>query len=180
MTKTIRYDVSEHAHRFAIWTAARAATRGMAGGTTKNIEKAIGRANLRSFLDASEGQKGISDFESYLKKHDDFCKEIISYFNEIKLECTYGRAAKIVAVYFKTRLLNLENHPLINVIFPPIDSVLLKNLANKSRDPELKFLADKKWTQFDEGGYQEIMEDIEKWSVRNNLKYWELEKYWWP
>ena len=94
------------------------------------------------------------------------------------MECTYGRAAKIVAVYFKTRLLNLENHPLINVIFPPIDSVLLKNLADKS--PELKLLADKKWTQFDSKGYQENMEDIEKWSVRNNLKYWELEKYWRP
>jgi hypothetical protein len=96
------------------------------------------------------------------------------------LECTYGSAAKIVAVYFKTRLLNLENHPLINVIFPPIDSVLLKNLANKSCDPELKFLADKKWTQFDEGGYGIVIEAISKWSVKNNLKFWELEKYWWP
>jgi hypothetical protein len=178
MTKSIQYDIHEHAHRFAIWTAARAATRGMAGGKTENIEKAIEQANLRNFLEANEGQKHISDFDSYLEKHEDFCEEIMAYFHEIKLECSYGRAAKIVAVYFKTRLLNLENHPLINVIFPPIDSVLLKNLADKS--PELKFLADKKWTQFDSKGYQEIMEDIEKWSVRNNLKYWELEKYWWP
>ena len=89
------------------------------------------------------------------------------------MECTYGRAAKIVAIYFKTRLLNLENHPLINVIFPPIDSVLLKNLADKS--PELKFLADKKWTQFDEGGYRIVIEAISKWSIKNNLKYWEVE-----
>ncbi len=178
MIKSERYDVQEHAHRFAVWTAARAATRGMAGGSTENIEKAIGRANLRNFLEANEGQKSILDFHSYLEKHYVFCTEIIAYFNKIKLECTYGRAAKIVAVYFKTRLLNLENHPLINVIFPPIDSVLLKNLADKS--PELKFLADKKWTQFDAEGYEIAIKSIEKWSVKNNLKFWEVEKYWRP
>jgi hypothetical protein len=179
MTKTIRYDVSEHAHRFAIWTAARAATRGMAGGTTKNIEKAIGRANLRRFLESKANAKNTLDFDSYLKAHDGFCKEIISYFNEIKLECTYGRAAKIVAVYFKTRLLNLESHPLLNVIFPPIDSVLLKNLA-KVFSSEMKHLADKKWTQFDVGSYNIIIEAIAKLSVKNNHKFWEVEKYWWP
>ena len=178
MIKSERYDVREHAHRFAVWTAARAATRGMQGGTTKNVEKAIGRANLRSFLEAKLNEKNTLDFDSYLKTHHDFCKEIINYFNEIKLECTYGRAAKIVAVYFKTRLLNLESHPLLNVIFHPIDSVLLKNLADKS--PELKFLADKKWTQFDAEGYEIAIKSIEKWSVKNNLKFWEVEKYWWP
>ena len=102
----------------------------------------------------------------------------MAYFNEIKLDCSYGRAAKIVAVYFKTRLLNLENHPLINVNFPPIDAVLLKNLADKS--PELKFLADKKWTHFDAEGYETAIKSITKWSVINNQKFWEVEKYWWP
>jgi hypothetical protein len=95
------------------------------------------------------------------------------------LECTYGRAAKIVAVYFKTRLLNLESHPLLNVIFPPIDSVLLKNLA-KVFSSEMKNLAHKKWTQFDLEDYKTTIQTITIWSVKNDLKFWEVEKYWWP
>ena len=179
MTKSIQYDTHEHAHRFAVWTAARAATRGMAGGTTENIEKAIGMAKLRNFLEAKVNEKNTLDFDSYFKVHDGFCKEIVRYFNEIKLECTYGRAAKIVAVYFKTRLLNLESHPLLNVIFPPIDSVLLKNLA-KVFSSEMKNLAHKKWTQFDLEDYKTTIQTITIWSVKNDLKFWEVEKYWWP
>ena len=46
-----KYKIDEHSHRFAVWTAARAATRGMKGGTTKNVKNSIEDANLRSFVE---------------------------------------------------------------------------------------------------------------------------------
>ena len=45
---------------------------------------------------------------------------------------------------------------------------------------QLLFLADKKWTHFDAEGYEIAIKSITKWSVINNQKFWEVEKYWWP
>ena len=45
---------------------------------------------------------------------------------------------------------------------------------------QLLFLADKKWTHFDAEGYEIAINSITKWSVLNNQKFWEVEKYWWP
>ena len=181
MTDKNEYTIEEHNHRFAVWTAARAATRGMKGGTTENVKKAIRHSGLRSIVEVENIDNPISSFEAYLIDHDKYCKKIIDYFKSIGIQkdiCTYGRAAKIIAIYIKTRILNIENHRLMNFAFPPIDSILLENLAKKFH--ELNDLKKVKWTKLDEVNYNKTIKVIDDWRCNKNIKMWEIEKYWSP
>ena len=165
-------------HRFAVWTAARAATRGMKGGTTQNVEKVISDSDLQSFLEIENTDNEILSFQRYLTNHDKYCVKIINYFKDIGITCTYGRAAKIIAIYIKTRILNTEDHRLMNFAFPPIDSILLERLANKFH--ELNDLKKFKWTQLDSTEYEKIIKRINAWCIKNKKKMWEIEDYWSP
>ena len=181
MTDKNEYTIEEHNHRFAVWTAARAATRGMKGGTTENVKKAIRHSGLRSIVEVENIDNPISSFEAYLKDHDKYCKNIIDYFKSIGIQkdiCTYGRAAKIIAIYIKTRILNTKDHRLMNFAFPPIDSILLENLANEFH--ELNDLKKVKWTQLKSHEYKDIIKRINAWCMKNDMKMWGIEKYWNP
>ena len=182
MTDKNKYTIEEHSHRFAVWTAARAATRAMKGGTTENVENAINSSGIPSLIDVPEEYSLISDFPTYQRVHNEYCDRIINHFKSIKdipdNTCTYGRAAKIIAIYIKTRILNTENHRLMNFAFPPIDSILLENLAKQSI--ELKHLKKEKWTQLNKDKYNKITKVIDKWCLKKNIKIWEIEKYWSP
>ena len=174
-----KYTIDVHSHRFAVWTAARAATRGMKGGTTKNVKNSIEDANLRSFVEIVNIDTPISSFDVYKKHHDKYCKKIINYFKDIGIRCTYGRAAKIIAIYIKTRILSTEDHRLMNFAFPPIDSILLENLAKEY--PKLKDLKKVKWTQLESKKYNDIIARLnDEWCMKKQKKMWEIEDYWNP
>lgn len=174
-----RYTIEEHSHRFAVWTAARAATRGMKGGSTQNVEKAIEVANLRSFVEIKNIETPISSFGVYKEHHDKYCEKIINYFKNIGIPCTFGRAAKIIAIYIKTRMLNTEDHRLMNFAFPPIDSILLENLAKNYT--KLNDLNKIKWTQLESKEYNDIIARLNnELFVKKQKKMWEIEEYWRP
>ena len=171
-----KYTIEEHSHRFAVWTAARAATRGMKGGTTQNVEKSIEVANLRSFVEIENIDTPISSFDVYKKHHDKYCEKIVKCFKDIGIPCTHGRAAKIIAIYIKTRILNTEGHRLMNFAFPPIDSILLENLAKEY--PKLKDLKKVKWTQLEPDEYNNIIVRLNnEWCIKKQKKMWEVEQY---
>jgi len=183
MTDKNNYTNEEHSHRFAVWTAARAATRGMKGGTTNNVEEAIESSRLRTLIDSPKEHSPISDFITYQRVHNQYCDGIIKHFKSIKDipngTCTYGRAAKIIAIYIKTRILNTEDHRLMNFVFPPIDSILLENLAKEY--PMFKDLKKVKWTQLKSDEYNDIIARLNnEWCMKNDMKMWEVEKYWGP
>tara|TARA_B100001287_G_C22631476_1_gene505398 strand:- start:718 stop:1266 length:549 start_codon:yes stop_codon:yes gene_type:complete len=177
--KNNKYTIDQHSHRFAVWTAARAATRGMKGGTTQNVEKAIRDSDLQSFVEIENIDTPISSFDVYKEHHDKYCKKIIKCFKDIGIPCTYGRAAKIIAIYIKTRILNIEDHRLMNFAFPPIDSILLENLAKEY--PTLKDLKKVKWTQLESKKYNDIIARLNnEWCMKKQKKMWEIEDYWNP
>lgn len=161
------YDIFEHQHRFAIWTAARAVQRSFI--STKFIGEAIEATSLRKF---SESEINIS-LEDYKQLHKEWSTQIITTLNN-KVECSYGRAAKIIAIYLKTTVVIPEKGltQRCEVIYPPIDRVLLKAL---SKLEELKDFDKEKWTTFDEPKYKEVANRIrKKFSCFN----WSIEKYW--
>lgn len=122
------YSHAEHLHRFACWTAARAAQRGWAGATTKTITKALEdtefAANLQELFDSSPDSKM---FDAW---HSSIVQEIGEVLLKLDLEpkgITYGRIAKIIAVYIKT--VYISAHPdssLAEVAHPPVDAILLR------------------------------------------------------
>ncbi|HMQ46597.1 MAG TPA: hypothetical protein PKA00_03645 [Saprospiraceae bacterium] len=167
------YDIQKHIHHYAVWTAARASQRGFT--KTEHIQAAIDATDLSALAMGELSEiKESKDFDHYHKK---VCASLKAYFSENNLPfCSYGRVAKIVAIYLKTAVV-LPTHgkgPLAAMIHPPIDSILLKNLHRQPAYKQYK-LNQYRWTALQEQEYWalwEILKSIQK------PPYWQLERYW--
>ena len=145
------------------------------------------RSNIKSIIESSRLQLFVNDkldysAEEYDKFHSLCASELIESFK--KLECnygienslTYGRAAKIIAIYLKTCVVFCKNSKCnkSNVIHPPIDGTLLLNL---SKIESLKCLKSKTWTTLNEDMYWKIISQIRQ---HFNKSDWTIEEYWTP
>ena len=163
------YTFNDHIHNYAVWTAARAVQRGFQGATTENISNAIDKAGLRTkFLD--------SNTEWTDKKFEKVHEETVKILRLNLNNCSFGRAAKIIAIYIKTAVLlpNKGDNSLSKVAFPPIDNILLSNLKNQR-------IIDKydKWTTIEESEkFFKIITEIKK--HLNGKPFWEIERFWQP
>lgn len=165
------YSINQHKHNFAIWTAARAAQRGFT--STANIGKAIESSDLPNFAQELD----INSQEEFDEKHKVLANQII---NSLKKEVgfsSYGRAAKIIAIYLKTFVIMDQSISAkgLEFIHPPVDRVLLQNLHNK-RDKTLD-LNKYNWTQLNESEYFDLIKKI-KTLVPDGKPFWYLEEYW--
>jgi hypothetical protein len=164
-SKLQNYSFNEHKHRYAVWTAARAQR---AFATNELIASAIEEADIRSFIESTDGISQ-EEFDAY---HKEWCTKIIDFFGDDK--CKYGRAAKIVSIYLKTAIVLPQQgiSPLCNIIHPPIDKILLSNIA--SRTP-LKHFAKVTWTTMTKEKYWKVVDDIRAAFGKCN---WEIEQFW--
>jgi len=154
----MNYNIEEHRHRFATWAAARAAQRGFT--KTANIIAAIDSTNLREIaMDKALWPKTDIDFEKF---HKQWCRKIMA-----KLNTTYGRAAKIVAIYLKTIIIlsGNEDSKFGKILHPPIDRILLSSLKIKQN-----------WTKLDEKSYFKLIKELK--TINKSNAFWRLEEHW--
>jgi len=125
------YTQSEHIHRYAVWTAARAVQRGFT--TTQNIHSAINQTRLPNFLD--EQIHDENDFKTFHIQTHNKLKEVFAKLGFDGESYSYGRSAKIIAIYLKTAVgIRFPiGDPLQALIHPPIDRILLQALAKEKR-----------------------------------------------
>ncbi|PTB96017.1 hypothetical protein C9994_09185 [Marivirga lumbricoides] len=165
------YSIKQHKHNFAIWTAARAAQRGYA--STEVIGEAIKASDLQNFAEKPE----VNSQEEFDVQHKVLANQIMKSLESRVIPCTYGRAAKIIAIYLKTFVIidqsNLAKG--IEFIHPPIDRILLHNLHNEV-DNTLK-LNNYSWTKIEENKYFELIEKL-KTLIPEGKPFWYLEKDW--
>ena len=127
------YDILEHRHRFAVWAAARASQRGFTSVAV--LSSTIDRAKIRDFVE-SKARTPI-DRVKFDSLHRKWCGDAMAALSEyapgIK-DVTYGRAAKLVAIYLKSSVIlgNALDTEFARVAHPPIDSILLRNLSKSS------------------------------------------------
>lgn len=168
--KIRNYSFNEHRHRFAMWTAARAVQRSFTN--TKNIIGVIEKTALREFAE-SNTLFSQADFD---RQHAKWCELIISLFQKSGQECSYGRAAKLIAIYLKTSVVVPsigQNSEIAELIHPPIDEVLLSTLIHEKGIVKLKNI---KWTKIEnETEYHEIRQAILDAGLPFN---WKLEAFW--
>lgn len=169
------YSFNEHLHRYSVWTAARAVQRGFV--KTALIEGAIEEAKLRTIASSND----INDKTTFDKLHNERCGLIIDYFKEnrvIEEKATYGRAAKIIAIYLKTSVVlpSSGTSPLAKIVHPPIDSILLTNVAKKLKGLFSDF-GQKRWTQFDKGEYFDVIDSLRTIKLDG---FWKIEEFWSP
>lgn len=169
------YDLFDHTHRFAGWAAARAAGRGFGLSSVRMI-KALPKG-LIDLLRASPSSWPKSEPEVDLL-HKEWCEHIRCEWGK----GSYGRAAKFLNVYLKCRLVLTRHHdtPFAQLVHPPLDRYLLRELANEveGADGYSKALWKKaKWTILERDEYFEIIESLRKAGLARD-GFWKVE-YWW-
>jgi hypothetical protein len=182
MNLHVPYDLSEHRHRFAVWAAARAVQRGFRGGKTGKLRRALETTDIKNAIAKSEFSRlHPAKFD---RLHRDWCNSIISDWNQRKEdnpEITYGRAAKLIAIYLKATVIlgGGADTPVARTIHPPIDNILLKNLATTPvvRSPHKTDWGKTSWTKLGESEYYALIEQLRA-ALPCDWPFWMFEKYW--
>jgi len=174
----VSYGIFEHKHNFSVWAAARATQRGFTN--VKNLKEALEQCGIVEFLRKPESYE--ITYEKFNELHKKWCYSIIQYLNKKGVKnVTFGRAAKLVAVYLKSMVIigTDSNSSLAKVVHPPIDRILIKNIAKNS---EIDSSYKKKWksvnwTDLNEHEYYTLIEQLSM-CLEKNDPLWMLEKFW--
>ena len=138
-----KYTMAEHRHRFAIWAAGRAYSRQGPGHTMAVAFKLIDETQVGQIatLDDLPPPDEIDDYLDglfqevmaraakieYLRKWKDKTTGL-NRIEPCKLECSYGRAQKLVNIYLKSKLVLAgrdEGAAKLAKLHPPLDRQLL-------------------------------------------------------
>ena len=173
------YDIFEHKHRFSVWAAARAA-QVRSGAKVKDLREALENCGIVEFLNDSASMQ--VDQEQFDVLHRGWCVNIIDFLTKKGgTKATFGRAAKLVAVYLKSMVV-IGGDPdcgLAQVVHPPIDSIMLQNLSRSAevRSPHKQKWESVRWTQLSEEEYYQLVSELFV-CVEPGMPLWRLEKYW--
>jgi len=172
------YDLFEHRHRFSVWAAARATQRSFT--SVDNLRDALDNCGIANFLRNPDAL--TTDQPAFKEQHKIWCRSIVDFLkNRDIAKVTYGRAAKLVAVYLKSMVIlgKNANTSLASVAHPPIDRILLQNL---SRAPEIQSHHKKRWrtinwTELDEQSYYDLISQLHD-CLKTGEPFWSLERFW--
>ena len=96
---------------------------------------------------------------------------------------TYGRAAKLVAVYLKATVIMGDgaNSSLGHHVHPPIDRILLQRMASSDKisSRHQRAWSAINWTQLDECAYDELIHQL-RGVIPDGAPFWTIEEYWEP
>jgi hypothetical protein len=174
------YSIFKHRHNFAVWAAARASQR-----TFTSVSR------LKDALEASELPLVVQDpaqwpicGDQFDRFHHLYCSRIVNRLTTAGVAmATYGRAAKLVAIYLKSMIVVSEHTQSVfaAIIHPPIDRTVLQNLA---RDPRFNQgfrhqWRNLSWTTLSEGDYFALITQLRQNGL-DKPAFWMLERYWDP
>lgn len=127
------YTIDEHTHRFAVWTALRAASRSRLKNS--ETEYLIRASNLRQEISVLRQKTELSETEyrGWLRNKGEEIVRIAHEKNwsDFKTKTfRFGLAAKIISIYIKTvEVLPTKGQSMLSrIAHPPIDSILLRNI----------------------------------------------------
>jgi len=172
------YDLFEHRHRFSVWAAARATQRGFT--SVENLRDALENCGIANFLRNPDAL--TTDQPAFKEQHKIWCRSIVDFLRHRDIaKVTYGRAAKLVAIYLKSMVIlgTSANTTLASVAHPPIDRILLQNLsrATEIHSQHKTRFRTINWTELDEQSYYDLISDL-RGCLRADEPFWSLERFW--
>lgn len=175
------YTLAEHRHRYAAWCAARAAGRKLEGATNRAVRLALEASGLPQVV-AGPVERWPSSAAEFDRWHRAWCAEVVTSLHGQGVDgATFGRAAKIVAIYLKTLIVcgGHDLEPLAAVAYPPIDRVLLQALAREERfTPDHRRLwRTTAWTELGADGYDAIVASLRDAGLDLG-GFWRVERWW--
>jgi len=174
----VEYDIFRHRHNFSVWAAARATQRRFA--TVGKLRHALELSGIVEFV--RDHACTPIDAKRFATLHADWCSKVMTDLKGSGVSnVTFGRAAKLVAVYLKAMVVVGPDSQcsFARVAHPPIDRMLLQNLARLDglpRDAKLIFRTTN-WTELSRHGYDSLIRLIQE-SVPDLDPFWRLEEYW--
>src|SRR5207253_7714229 len=127
--------------------------RGLVGGSVGVLNGAIEASGLRETV--ADRARWPADGASFDEIHRRAAREMVRYMDRSGLPvATYGRAAKLMAIYLKSMVVNGPDgdSTFAAIIPPPLDRILLENLARCAEHPRAtcRIWQQIKWTALDE------------------------------
>jgi hypothetical protein len=164
-------------HRFAAWAAASAARV----SSMCRFKAADGVAILEGLgFGPGYGKPDKLPLPSrFDDQHRKWREKAIKLAKARRIKMSHGVAAKLINVYLKSRFIcaGHADHPRVAALHPPIDSILLKALADKNTGgfgPAWRALARRRWSNLDSDSYE-----VAIGCLRNSYKpAWVAEKLW--
>jgi hypothetical protein len=174
------YDLFQHRHNFAVWAAARAVQRGWGGASTRVLQAALEQCGAREF--AMNPNSIVPTKDAFNKKHAQWCASILEQLGNrgLSQDCSFGRAAKLVAVYLKSMIVvgGFDDLPVAALIHPPIDRKLLQNMAHEfSHNRAASGWAKCNWTKLDKKKYYRLVDQLTS-AAAKSPPLWMIEEYW--
>jgi hypothetical protein len=183
----MRYSIAKHHHLVAAWASARAAQRRLA--KTCTIITSLNGCGVVPVVETLERWPATP--EAFDRVHRDWCRNLLKSLKSAGVSnAQYGHAAKILAIYLKSRIVlgGYHDTPFARVMHPPIDSFLLKQLATELRQREdasdedrrlATFLKTTTWTTLNEAKYDKLIGGLRKAGF-DQPAFWCIEQFWNP
>lgn len=174
----MNYSLFRHRHNFATWAGARAAQRKWKGAKIGKLKAALECSGVVEIVCDQRSWPVTAD--QFDKLHTQWCLRIKKHLEKVGLEnVTYGRVAKLIAVYLKSMIITV--HPdsrFASIAHPPIDRILLQNLA-RSRDPasQYRWWYQTSWTKLTQEKYFKLIASFRDCGL-DKPHFWHLERYW--
>ena len=174
-----KYTIEEHLHRYACWTAARAASTSRF--SNDEVAGFLLDCNLRENLEKLriDGTVTHKDYRAWFVKQVESLLHCFGQYENPKIKgifrkTKFGIAAKMVSIYIKTvEVMPSKGTSNISMVaFPPIDSILLKKLVSEK---EIDIL-NTAWSGMEETEFMEVIEKLK--NIMGDQPFWKLEYFW--
>lgn len=173
------YTIEEHKHRYAAWAASRASSTKTCRFEVQIGKEIIEETGLDVLLSSPERLPSAENIDTEHKRWRE--KAISAAEKRGLVGFSHGVSAKLINVYLKGAFVcaGHENHPNVEALHPPIDSLLLDELyfnnvgglkSDWSRARKLR------WSKFNSPQYEEVIQSIRK--AMPNKALWQVESYW--
>jgi len=179
----VPYTIETHRHTYAAWAASRASS----AATTCRFEVKVGKELLEGIgfgnkIVSADNLPSPQTVDKVHKKwREDICKASKKKKNKkgSTPKFTHGIAAKLINMYVKSVFVCGPHfdHDRVKAFHPPIDSLLLEELARN--DPDLqrrKIWTAYKWTKMTSPQYEEVIGAVK--DMMGDCPLWEIEEYW--
>ncbi len=173
------YTIEQHQHRLAAWAASRAAS---AKGCRFKVKQGVKILENCGFTAVFSKPEQLPRPDLLDEKHTKWREEIIDAAKHWGLIFPHGVAAKLINCYLKVRFVctGQHEHERVKCLHPPIDELLLKELARQNVGgfkKQWRAFRKQRWSKFDSKTYQSVIDHIRD-SLPTNEPLWKIEEHW--
>ena len=174
------YTINDHCHRLAAWAASSSASASPV--CRFKVEKGVAILEASGFNSGFAAPDQLPSPQDADSEHRKWRASVIANAHNVDLEFSHGIAAKLINCYLKVRFVcaGHHNHENVKCLHPPIDEVLLQELASQNyggNARQWRAFRQKRWSKFDSDTYESVIKLIRQ-SLPANQSLWEIEQHW--